>query len=85
MIPLAKPRESRADLWKSPFPGYSLHGERRMDYRIPEKRYFRIGEVSALTQLEPHVIRYWEKEFPSLRPLRADSRQRLYSRATTSA
>ena len=51
-----------------------------MDYRIPEKRYFRIGEVSALTQLEPHVIRYWEKEFPSLRPLRADSRQRLYSR-----
>ena len=47
---------------------------------IPDKKYFRIGEVSRLTGLEPHVIRYWEKEFPRLRPVRADSRQRLYSR-----
>ena len=52
-----------------------------MENEIPDKRYFRIGEVSRLTELEPHVIRYWEKEFPRLKPLRADSRQRLYSRA----
>ena len=46
---------------------------------FPQKRYFRIGEVSRLTDLEPHVIRYWEKEFHRLKPLRADSRQRLYT------
>ncbi len=47
---------------------------------IPDKKYFRIGEVSRLTGLEQHVIRYWEKEFPKLKPVRAGSRQRLYSR-----
>jgi len=46
--------------------------------RIGEKRYFKIGEVSKLTGLEPHTIRYWESEFPQLRPLRVGSKQRLY-------
>ena len=49
--------------------------------QIPQKRYFRIGEVSRITGLEPHVIRYWETEFSQLKPLRAGSQQRLYSRA----
>ncbi|MBW1713612.1 MAG: MerR family transcriptional regulator [Deltaproteobacteria bacterium] len=49
--------------------------------QIPDKRYFKMGEVSRLTGLEPHVIRYWETEFPQLKPLRAGSRQRLYTRA----
>ena len=46
---------------------------------IPDnKRYFRIGEVSRLTDLEPYVLRYWESEFSQIRPRRADSNQRTY-------
>lgn len=46
---------------------------------IPEgKRYFRIGEVSRIVGVEPHVLRYWEGEFPQVRPRRADSNQRTY-------
>ena len=48
---------------------------------IPEKRYFRIGEVSALTGVEPYVLRYWETEFPKIRPARSRAGQRLYKRA----
>ena len=47
---------------------------------IPEKRYYRIGEVSAITGLEPYVLRYWETEFPSIKPARSRSGQRLYKR-----
>ncbi|PYV28898.1 MAG: MerR family transcriptional regulator [Acidobacteria bacterium] len=49
------------------------------DILIPDKLYFRIGEVSELTETEPYVLRYWEKEFPTLRPERK-SKQRLYRR-----
>ena len=48
---------------------------------IPDKKYFRIGEVGRLVGLEPHVIRYWETEFPQLQPQRIGSRQRLYTRS----
>ncbi|MFZ5799332.1 MAG: MerR family transcriptional regulator [Desulfobulbaceae bacterium] len=48
--------------------------------QIPEKVYFRIGEVSILVGVEPHVLRYWESEFKSIRPRRAKSKQRLYRR-----
>lgn len=47
---------------------------------IPEKRYFRIGEVSAITGLESYVLRYWETEFPRIKPGRSRSGQRLYKR-----
>ena len=48
---------------------------------IPDdKRYFRIGEVSRIMGVEPYVLRYWESEFPQIRPRRADSRQRTYQR-----
>ncbi len=47
---------------------------------IPEKSYFRIGEVSKILGVAPYVIRYWESEFKSVRPLRAKSDQRLYRR-----
>jgi DNA-binding transcriptional MerR regulator len=47
---------------------------------IPEKSYFRIGEVSKLLGVAPYVIRYWESEFKSVRPMRAKSDQRLYKR-----
>lgn len=45
-----------------------------------DKRYFRIGEVSRIIGVEPYVLRYWESEFPQIRPGRADSNQRTYQR-----
>jgi DNA-binding transcriptional MerR regulator len=49
--------------------------------QIPDdKRFFRIGEVSRIIGVEPYVLRYWESEFPQIRPTRADSKQRTYQR-----
>ena len=48
---------------------------------IPDKLYFKIGEVKKITGIEPHVLRYWESEFRIIRPQRATSKQRLYRRA----
>lgn len=45
---------------------------------IPDKVYFRIGEVSDLVGVDTHVLRYWETEFKQIRPRRAKSNQRLY-------
>jgi len=45
---------------------------------FPDKSYFRIGEVSKILGVAPYVIRYWESEFKSIRPVRAKSDQRLY-------
>jgi DNA-binding transcriptional MerR regulator len=47
---------------------------------IPDKLYFRIGEVSNLAQTKPYVLRYWETEFPTLRPEKSKSGHRLYRR-----
>jgi DNA-binding transcriptional MerR regulator len=47
---------------------------------IPDKLYFRIGEVSELTQTKAYVLRYWETEFPTLRPVKSKSGHRLYRR-----
>lgn len=47
---------------------------------LPRKPYFRIGEVADLLGVETYVLRYWEGEFPQLKPVRAPSRQRLYKR-----
>ena len=46
----------------------------------PNKLFYRIGEVSRLTGLEPYVLRYWETEFPQLRPDKGRSGQRLYKK-----
>lgn len=51
-----------------------------MDPEIPDKLYFRIGEVAALTGIKPHVLRYWESEFRTFRPNKSTTRQRLYQR-----
>ena len=48
--------------------------------KIPEKKYFRIGEVADLVGVEAHVLRYWEREFPAISPDRDISKQRLYRR-----
>ena len=47
---------------------------------IPEKAYFRIGEVSRLTATKAFVLRYWETEFPMLQPIKSSKGQRLYRR-----
>jgi DNA-binding transcriptional MerR regulator len=49
-----------------------------METVIPEKAYFRIGEVSKILNVESYVIRYWETEFRSVKPTRTKSAQRLY-------
>ncbi|MEW6777081.1 MAG: MerR family transcriptional regulator [Bdellovibrionota bacterium] len=48
---------------------------------IPDKIFFRIGEVSDLTGIAPSVLRYWESRFGTLRPQKSPSNQRLYSRS----
>ncbi len=47
---------------------------------IPAKRYFTIGEVSDLCGVKPHVLRYWEQEFPSLKPVKRRGNRRYYQR-----
>ncbi len=47
---------------------------------IPDKNYFRIGEVGRILGVEPYVVRYWETEFKTVRPIRTKSDQRLYRR-----
>jgi DNA-binding transcriptional MerR regulator len=49
-----------------------------MESIIPDKAYFRIGEVSKIVNVEPYVIRYWETEFKTISPVRTKTSQRLY-------
>ncbi|MEZ4485880.1 MAG: MerR family transcriptional regulator [Syntrophotaleaceae bacterium] len=52
-----------------------------MDSSIPDKLYFKIGEVVSLTGVKAHVLRYWEAEFgPAISPVKSSGRQRLYRR-----
>ena len=59
-------------------------GERQMlavrdaSMDVPDRLYFRIGEVSAITGVPPYVLRYWESEFPALQPRKSGGGQRLY-------
>ena len=48
--------------------------------QIPNKLYFRIGDVSKLASVEPYVLRFWENEFPMLNPKKSGTNQRLYRR-----
>jgi len=52
----------------------------RGEVPIPNKLYFRIGEVSDLVGVKPYVLRYWESEFPDIKPSKSKSGQRLYKR-----
>jgi DNA-binding transcriptional MerR regulator len=49
-------------------------------HTIPNKRYFTIGEVSDLCEVKPHVLRYWEQEFPQLKPVKRRGNRRYYQR-----
>lgn len=50
------------------------------DIELPNKKYFKIGETSSLLGIKPHVLRYWESEFPQIRPFKSPTGQRLYKR-----
>jgi DNA-binding transcriptional MerR regulator len=52
----------------------------RAEAGLPSKLFFRIGEVAELVGVEPHVLRYWEREFRSVRPTKSAKGQRVYSR-----
>ena len=51
-----------------------------MDAGIPDKLYFKIGEVAEIVGVKPHVLRYWESEFSRFRPAKSTKNQRLYRR-----
>ncbi|ACY16241.1 MerR family transcriptional regulator [Haliangium ochraceum] len=51
------------------------------DPRIPDKQFFRIGEVARLAGVKPHVLRFWETQFRSLKPEKSKSNHRVYGRA----
>lgn len=51
-----------------------------MDLNLPDKHFFKIGEVSDLLDVKPYVLRYWEKEFHLVRPQKSRTNQRVYSR-----
>ena len=51
-----------------------------MDVSIPDKAFFRIGEVSRILGVQPYVVRYWESEFKTVKPVRTTADHRLYRR-----
>lgn len=51
-----------------------------IERQIPNKLFFKIGEVCEITDTQPYVLRYWESEFPALAPAKNSSGQRIYRR-----
>jgi DNA-binding transcriptional MerR regulator len=58
-----------------------MQNPKPLSKEIPDKLYFRIGEVSKIAGLPTYVLRFWETEFPRIRPKRTSSGQRLYTRS----
>ncbi len=56
------------------------HSARNGEIIIPDKLYFRIGEVATLCRLPAYVLRFWETEFPQLKPTKGSTGQRMYRR-----
>lgn len=56
------------------------HARIQPEVAIPDKIYFRIGEVSELAALPTYVLRFWETEFPQLKPTKSSTGQRMYRR-----
>lgn len=52
-----------------------------MTYALPDKQFFKIGEAAEIVGVRAHVLRYWETEFPSIRPLKTRGAHRMYRRA----
>src|SRR5438045_3281954 len=59
-------------------------GKKSSDIVIPDKLYFRIGEVARLCHLPAYVLRFWETEFPQLKPVKSSTGQRMYRRRDVS-
>lgn len=55
--------------------------KQKKNYNIPDKLYFKIGEVAEITGVKPYVLRYWESEFKMVSPSKSRSRQRLYRKS----
>ena len=51
-----------------------------MNSALPDKLFFKIGEVAEIVGVKPHVLRYWETEFPALRPMKTRGAHRIYTR-----
>jgi DNA-binding transcriptional MerR regulator len=60
--------------------GTTMPNEKPYQTEIPDKLYFKIGEVSKITGLASHVLRFWETEFRKINPRRTDSGQRSYTK-----
>jgi DNA-binding transcriptional MerR regulator len=60
--------------------GKDNHKDRPDEIYIPDKLYFRIGEVATLCRLPAYVLRFWESEFPQLKPVKSSTGQRMYRR-----
>ena len=60
--------------------GLAMQEKKAYQIALPDKFYFKIGEVSRLTGLPSHVLRFWESEFPRIRPRRTATGQRSYTR-----
>jgi DNA-binding transcriptional MerR regulator len=61
-------------------PKSKASASRKDEIVIPDKLYFRIGEVATLCKLPAYVLRFWETEFPQLRPVKSSTGQRMYRR-----
>jgi DNA-binding transcriptional MerR regulator len=68
----------------SPRP-HSKSKSSKHEIAIPDKLYFRIGEVSRLCRLPAYVLRFWETEFPQLKPVKSTTGQRMYRRKDVEA
>jgi DNA-binding transcriptional MerR regulator len=77
---MARPPRSRGDLSASATPQRERSNVPSTDpsAEVPDRLYFRIGEVSTITGVPPYVLRYWESEFPSVQPRKSGGGQRLY-------
>src|SRR5579863_5819762 len=64
--------------YRSRYDGYKRMTDEKAS--IPDKLFFRIGEVSQLVGVEPYVLRYWESEFPGLSPKKSNTGQRMFRR-----
>ncbi|MFZ0321452.1 MAG: MerR family transcriptional regulator [Candidatus Sulfotelmatobacter sp.] len=60
--------------------GKNNNKEKLDEVFIPDKLYFRIGEVATLCRLPAYVLRFWESEFPQLKPVKSSTGQRMYRR-----
>jgi len=66
-------------------PKSKASASRKDEIVIPDKLYFRIGEVATLCKLPAYVLRFWETEFPQLKPVKSSTGQRMYRRKEVEA